>query len=139
MSAPSARDFPQSIVVIDDDDSTPEILKKCAEKMGVPVIHTFDDGRAGWDFLAQNTVEFVILDWKLPSVSGLALFNRLRTLTLFSDTPVMVVSGYLDPRSIRPTWRRLRRSRRADSFPGSRRSDPNSPPNQAQDRRRGDK
>jgi tetratricopeptide (TPR) repeat protein len=43
----------------------------------------------------DSKYDLICLDWKLPGLSGLALFNRLRTNKSYASTPIMVISGFL--------------------------------------------
>ena len=91
-------EFPHSIVLIDDDDSMLELMKHAAEAMSIASVNTFNDGKLASDYLTNHRPEFVILDWKLPNVSGLALFNRIRMIPELVDVPVLIISGYIKAR-----------------------------------------
>ena len=64
-----------SIILVDDEDSTHELLKNYIENIigGFKVVGCFKNGSEAIDFLEENSVNIVITDIKMPKVSGLEL------------------------------------------------------------------
>jgi DNA-binding response OmpR family regulator len=95
MEDSSKKLVPESVVAVDDDETILNLIRQICQDAGVTHFRGFQDGIKAWEFLAKTPVDFLILDWRVPEVSGAALFNRVRALTTFTQTPILVVSGYL--------------------------------------------
>jgi len=87
---------PKKIAVIDDDEVMRNLILNYFEKLGVGQIDLYEDGAQAWEGLNEEQYDFVVLDWKLPSISGLTIFNRLRQHASYKQVPIMVVSGFLE-------------------------------------------
>lgn len=91
----------KSVIIIDDDSSIAELISNHLSKAGIVKISTMLDGEKAWQALQKDTYESIILDWKLPSVSGLALLNRIRQLPQYCHTPILIISGFLSKKDFR--------------------------------------
>jgi len=89
------RSVPTRVLVVDDEQLIADLVGKLLEGLGVTDIHTYIDGESAWSALMQQDFDFVVVDWKLPAVSGLTLFNRLRQHEKYSTVPILVTSGLL--------------------------------------------
>lgn len=87
--------IPKSVLVVDDDQLITALTKKILIELGVEVVDCFSEGNDAWEALSQRSYDFICLDWKLPGLSGLALFNRLRSSATYASTPILVISGFL--------------------------------------------
>lgn len=72
---------PGICVVVDPDSavlrSTEEVLRAC----GATTIHGFADGESCWDWLVKNPLpSILVMEWRIPGITGPALVQRLRTL-----------------------------------------------------------
>lgn len=85
---------PKNILIIDDDESVGVIFKQILSEAGIDDVTTALSGQIGWEALRKTDYEFVILDWKLPDVTGLALVNRIRQHKKFYKIPILVCSGF---------------------------------------------
>ena len=81
------------VLIIDDDESIGELVRDYLKGWSCDQIDAVTDGNAAWDLLQAAAYDLIVLDWRLPGVSGMALFNRLRTLPIYDKTPVLVSSG----------------------------------------------
>ena len=75
-----------NILLVEDDDSIAEPLRKGLEREGYSV-HRVATGR---EALATSGAEMVLLDLGLPDIDGLDVCRRLRAA---SDVPIIVVSA----------------------------------------------
>ncbi|NRA65945.1 MAG: response regulator [Pseudobacteriovorax sp.] len=101
MVEPSSRNaleqyLPKKVLVIEDDQSVQSLIKMSFRDYGIHDVYCFHDGQAGWNELFETKFDLIILDWKLPSLEGKQIFNRLRMTKDFRHIPVIVVSGFLD-------------------------------------------
>jgi two-component system chemotaxis response regulator CheY len=93
MAVKTDQELPQRILVIDDDRLLNTQIASLLIDNGAAKVDSAYDGEAGWEMCLGGEYDFLILDWKLPLLSGLALFNRIRGVDRLLGTPVLVVSG----------------------------------------------
>lgn len=91
-----------SIILVDDEDSTHELLKNYIENIigGFKVVGCFKNGGEAIDFLEENSVNIVITDIKMPKVSGLELAKYI-----YENMPsvkVVIISGYSEFEYVKP-------------------------------------
>jgi DNA-binding NarL/FixJ family response regulator len=80
-----------NVLVIDDDERFREFVRTTIERAGFTAVEAVDadDALAAADLAAP---ELVLLDVRLPRVSGYELFHELRE-RLGADVPIIFVSG----------------------------------------------
>jgi DNA-binding response OmpR family regulator len=83
----------KSALIGDSDEMLSSVLQRYLEQMGVSKIKMCKDGAEVWREVQAFSYDIVILDWRLKEVSGLCLYNRLRSRGATVKTPVMVLSG----------------------------------------------
>jgi DNA-binding response OmpR family regulator len=77
------------ILVVDDDDTTRELLRGMLERSGHEVREA-SDGRAGLRDLYATAPDLVILDVEMPELDGWQTLERIRDL---SDVPVLMLTA----------------------------------------------
>jgi signal transduction histidine kinase/DNA-binding response OmpR family regulator len=82
----------RSILVVDDDVSTREMIEELLRAPGYSVI-TASDGIQARARVAHALPELVILDLMLPNVSGLELLAEWRSSPRTADLPVFVLTS----------------------------------------------
>ncbi len=80
----------QHILVVDDEAKLRELLKKYLSREGFTVT-TVEDGQAMDDYLAENSVDLIIMDLMLPGEDGLSITRRLRSLN--KHQPIIMLSA----------------------------------------------
>ncbi|MBZ0298835.1 MAG: response regulator [Anaerolineae bacterium] len=89
------------ILVIDDDPDLQNLVVSLLKHAGFECVSALT-ASAGAEILRQRPLpDCVLLDLMLPDVSGLELLRQIRSLTLFDDLPVVILSALADPTSIR--------------------------------------
>ncbi len=78
-----------SVLVIEDDPTTREVLRRYFTRAGLDVIEA-EDGLQGIDAFARSSPALVILDLMLPGIDGLDVCERIRRT---SDVPVMILTA----------------------------------------------
>lgn len=89
------------VLVIDDDVVARNLIANHLQRMGIPQVVLKEDGESGLQALAEERFDLIVLDWKLPKLSGLAFFNRIRRRPEYRMTPILVVSGFLEKNDFR--------------------------------------
>jgi DNA-binding response OmpR family regulator len=77
------------ILVVDDDDTTRELLRGILERSGHEVREA-SDGRAGLRDLYATSPDLVILDIEMPELDGWQTLERIRDLT---NVPVLMLTA----------------------------------------------
>jgi DNA-binding response OmpR family regulator len=80
----------KTILIIEDDKAFLETLKISLETENFKVL-TAADGTAGFNLASKETVDLIILDWVLPSMSGKEICRKLREKGIMS--PIIMLSG----------------------------------------------
>lgn len=82
-----------NVYVVDDDEAVRESLRWLIESVGIKV-KTFANGQALLDDFDEKDVSCLVLDVRMPGISGLDLQQRLKQLG--SHVPVIIVTGHAD-------------------------------------------
>ena len=82
-----------TILIIDDEPHLPHQLARYLGKHGYEVV-TAADGETGLLTLQKNTVDLLLLDVRLPGMSGLDVLSELRKSD--TDLPVIMLTAYGD-------------------------------------------
>jgi len=85
------RAVPQKVVVIDDDYAIRLSCGKILAKMGLPA-ETFEDGARGLDGVANAKPDMVIVDLKMPGISGMEVISRVHEID--PQIVIVVITGY---------------------------------------------
>jgi len=79
------------ILVVDDDDVVRDSCFRILRQPG-QIIKTADDGAKGLEILSKEHFDGVILDLKMPGMSGMEILTKLSEQ--YQDTVVIVITGY---------------------------------------------
>lgn len=82
----------QTVVVVDDDADTLEILVESIEEQGY-VTRPFLSGVQLLDSLCEPLPDLIILDLMMPDMDGFAVIDALRANALWKDIPVILVTA----------------------------------------------
>lgn len=80
------------ILIVEDNADTNEALSEYLQEAGHEVISAFD-GTEALEFFSDNTVDLIVLDIMLPTMSGLAVLNAVRKT---SQIPVIMLTALED-------------------------------------------
>jgi len=82
---------PETVLVIDDDSTMRLSCRKILAKMGLRA-ETFEDGASGLDGVAKTKPAMVIVDLKMPGISGMEVISRVREID--PQVVIVVITGY---------------------------------------------
>lgn len=86
----------KSVLILDDDEVARNLIANHFERMGITNVQTVENAVDALEACKERRFDFIVSDWKLQGMSGLAFFNRLRNLPEYRTIPLMVVSGFVD-------------------------------------------
>ena len=81
---------PPLVLIIEDEEGLLEILEVNLRAAGYRVL-TATDGLAAWQLFDQERPGLLVLDLKLPKMSGFRLLELVRSE---SDLPVLILTAY---------------------------------------------
>ena len=81
------------VLLIDDEDDFREAVQRALQRRGFSVL-TAASGKAGLALLPGATLDLVILDLKMPGLSGIETLERIREVR--SALPVLILTGHGD-------------------------------------------
>jgi CheY-like chemotaxis protein len=82
-----------TLLVVDDDESHRTLLADVLEETGYRVLQA-GNGREALAVLEQELPEAVLLDLRMPVMSGWGLLDALRKLPRARNLPILIISGY---------------------------------------------
>ncbi|GAA1327783.1 response regulator [Leucobacter albus] len=99
MTTPIAADT--RVLIVDDDAGARKLHSRfLADAPGFTVVGAVGTGRAAVEVIVRGGVDLVLLDMRLPDISGVEVLNRVRTLG--PDSPdVLVISSSQDRVTVR--------------------------------------
>jgi PAS domain S-box-containing protein len=88
----SAIGAPLRLLLVEDDELDRRAVRRCLQQCGIPVIA--EDATSAEETLqriASNGYDCVLLDYYIPGVRGLALFQKIREVA--ANMPVVIFTG----------------------------------------------
>lgn len=83
--------YKPTILIVDDDYYTLELLKKVLEKRELNLFFAMD-GEEALDLLKKEPVDIILLDQKMPGISGLDVLKSIKSLD--PNVVVVIMTGY---------------------------------------------
>lgn len=93
LPAPQATAEQPTLLLVDDEPNILTALRRLLVDEGYRVL-TADSGRAGLELLAQNAVQVILTDQRMPEMSGTEFLRRVKAL--HPNTVRLILSGYAD-------------------------------------------
>ena len=84
------------VLVIDDDESTCDALRRLLSRMGYAATCAMS-GHDALDVVGQVRPDVIVLDWMMPDMDGLEVLRRLRSQPQTKDVPVVLYSAVDNP------------------------------------------
>jgi len=83
---------PRAILIVDDDHSVADTFARMLRLEGFTV-YTAVNPEAGLELAARRRPDAIILDLRMPILSGLQFLQMLRARPALQDIPVAIVTG----------------------------------------------
>ncbi|WP_333841888.1 chemotaxis response regulator CheY [Pelomicrobium sp.] len=88
MSDPNTK-----FLVVDDFSTMRRIVKNLLKELGFNNVEEAEDGAEALAKLRVGDFDFVISDWNMPNMDGLALLKEVRADSRLKDLPVLMVTA----------------------------------------------
>ena len=81
------------ILVVDDFSTMRRIVKNVLKQLGYKNIEEAENGEQAYEMLQKGSFEFVISDWNMPVMDGLALVQKIRNDEVLKGLPILMVTA----------------------------------------------
>ncbi|MBT0717163.1 chemotaxis protein CheY [Rosenbergiella epipactidis] len=82
-----------NFLVVDDFTTMRRIVRNLLKELGFTNVDEAEDGQDALNKLQAGNFDFVISDWNMPNMDGLALLKTLRAEERFANLPVLMVTA----------------------------------------------
>ncbi|XUW88366.1 chemotaxis response regulator CheY [Burkholderia sp. M6-3] len=86
-------DKAMKFLVVDDFPTMRRIVRNLLKELGYGNVDEAEDGQAGLARLRGATYDFVISDWNMPNLDGLAMLKEIRADANLKHLPVLMVTA----------------------------------------------
>ena len=80
-------------LVVDDFSTMRRIVRNLLKELGFPNIDEAEDGVIALQKLRGGGFDFVVSDWNMPNMDGLALLQNIRSDAALKKLPVLMVTA----------------------------------------------
>jgi DNA-binding response OmpR family regulator len=84
------------ILVVEDDDANAEVLMRVLVQETRYLVHVAPDARVALQLISQITPDLFILNYRLPTMTGIELYDALHAHPRFKQTPALILSACLE-------------------------------------------
>jgi two-component system chemotaxis response regulator CheY len=81
------------ILVVDDFPTMRRIIKNLLKDLGFENVDEAEDGVMGLEKLRNGNFDFVVSDWNMPNMDGLAMLQQIRATESLAKLPVLMVTA----------------------------------------------
>ncbi len=83
----------KTVLVVEDNDGNMRLLHDVLEADGYNVLQA-KDGMEGWRLAREHRPDLILMDIRLPGVSGLEVTKRLKDDEILKSIPVIAVTAF---------------------------------------------
>lgn len=88
------------VLIAEDNVTMAAALKYMLQHIGFDEVSEANDGRHALELLAREQFDLVIVDWMLPSVSGVGIVEWMRGEQTYYGIPVIMVTVKDTPKDV---------------------------------------
>ncbi|MBU2643702.1 response regulator [bacterium] len=87
-------------LIVDDQQTMRRLIKSCLRQLDYKNFEEAENVAAALGILANETIDFVILDWSMPGEPGISLLKQIRATEDWQKIPVLMVTSEADQENI---------------------------------------
>jgi CheY-like chemotaxis protein len=80
------------VMIVDDDELMRKLIRKSLEGKDYELIFA-NDGTAALGLLRRIQPDLILMDFNLPDIDGVTLTQRIKTVPLLAEIPVLMLTG----------------------------------------------
>ncbi len=84
------------VLLVDDEEAFCEVVKQGLERTGMFEVGFATDGKTGLLMARKGSPDVILLDIRMPGMSGIEVLQTLKKDYPLSQIPVIMLSGLLD-------------------------------------------
>ncbi|WAW09512.1 chemotaxis response regulator CheY [Oxalobacter vibrioformis] len=88
-----AADPKMKFLVVDDFSTMRRIVRNLLKELGYTNVDEAEDGVQALNKLRSDKFDFVVSDWNMPNMDGLAMLKQIRTDDALKHLPVLMVTA----------------------------------------------
>ncbi|MBK1721299.1 chemotaxis response regulator CheY [Thiocystis violacea] len=81
------------ILIVDDFSTMRRIIKNLLRELGFNNTMEADDGSTALPMLKNGGFDFLVTDWNMPNMEGIALLKAVRADPMLKSLPVLMVTA----------------------------------------------
>lgn len=86
-------DLKLKFLVVDDFSTMRRIVRNLLKELGYASVDEADDGVVALQKLNNGAFDFVVTDWNMPNMDGLALLQAIRQAPHLKHLPVLMITA----------------------------------------------
>jgi len=86
-------DMKMKFLVVDDFSTMRRIVRNLLKELGFLNVDEAEDGAAALSRLTSENFDFVVTDWNMPNLDGLALLKAIRANPQLKHLPVLMITA----------------------------------------------
>ena len=106
--SPEPIEAPGCILIVEDDPFSMKLYRDLITSRGYQILSA-TDGETGLDLAREHHPDLILLDVRLPALSGIEVARMLKSDERTSDIPILVISSW-------PITERAARANGGDAF-----------------------
>ncbi len=83
----------KTVLVVEDNDINMRLYRAVLEALGYNILQA-KDGMEGWRIAREHRPDLILMDIKLPDVSGLEVTKRLKADETLKSIPVIAITAF---------------------------------------------
>jgi DNA-binding response OmpR family regulator len=87
------------ILCVDDSRMVQSLISRALSPYDV-MVHLTSNGEEGYAALLREAPDLILLDYKMPLLSGIEFLDRMRRELVFRDTPVIMITSERTPEMV---------------------------------------
>jgi two-component system chemotaxis response regulator CheY len=95
------KTVPERVLIVDGDQAAVQMIENYMRAIGTKEFDKFSNGRDAWNAIRDRSYDLIVMDWKQKGMSGLCLYNRIRSERRTVRVPVIVMSGFVHKEDFR--------------------------------------
>lgn len=84
------------VLVIDDDQALTTLVQNHLSEVKTDYVEVCGNAVDGWNSIQKYNYQLIIMDWRCKGLSGLCLYNRIRSRPESQKTPILILTGGIE-------------------------------------------